>query len=210
MNKNGKNYSQDMNNYRDKAVKFYLTTDTETFACLKLKKLEELKIGFEVSDDKRETPQTFVGLIIDFHTPAGYERILFSLGLCGNKIMQGKEINIDRVGKRIIGNVIKLYSLKDLGQYHKTTLKLAEYAPSGWDGQVWLSFALIGSRATFSGIVISPLKKGMKTLKYEVSESKKEENLTGFDNQSIKYFKNCIRLDTFKSRLEKLKQQYGR
>lgn len=204
--KEAKKFWKDINDHTDKATRFYLQTAQEASVSLKLRKVTELKMGFLVSDDKSEKDGTFAGLIIDYHTPGGYtKRTLASLGLCGDKIKRDTKINPGRDGGGNIDEVIKLRSKESLGEYHRIDLRLGEYAPPGWDGDVWLSFVTRETAATFSGMIITPSREEMQIVEYEVSKSK-ETDFVGFDLDSINYFKSKIASGTFKSGMDRLKQ----
>ena len=92
------------------------------------------------------TPPYFVGIMVDYHTPAGYtHRAALSLGLCAKP----DDLLYPTWGKASAPS--RLVLLQDLvnGPPQATlAVDLSQYAPAEWDGQLWFS---VGSMRLLPG-----------------------------------------------------------
>ena len=92
------------------------------------------------------TVNSFGGIVVDYHTAAGYtKRVAFSLGQINKKRSESRP-RFGRAAKPdmfcILDNLISNGRVKDY------TLDLGTWAPAGWDGKVWI---IIGTERASSG-----------------------------------------------------------
>ena len=92
------------------------------------------------------TVNSFGGIMVDYHTSHGYtKRVAFSLGQIDKKRSESRP-RFGRAAKPdmfcMLDNLIANGRVKDY------TLDLGDWAPSGWDGKVWI---IIGTERASSG-----------------------------------------------------------
>ena len=112
------------------------------------------------SNYERETrrpgnPRAFAGLIVDYHTPRGYtKRVALGMGLLqpstkATQPLYGKKTKPDAF--------VRLKDYIHLSKEAKFSLDLRRWAPTGWDGRIWISAAVnggvMGGRKLFVTII---------------------------------------------------------
>jgi len=188
-------------------IKFYLRTEKEGYIGLKIKE-RKVSIGYLITDDKRVFENSLIGVIIDYKTEDKFKkRVVLSLGICGEKIKEGNDINLG-YGKNVIDKIVKVSSLENLGKYNKLEINLEDYAPDNWDGETWFTLINRNTLNTFSGSIIKPEKEKMNIFALEVKKGKND--FVGLDMKSLNYLSEKAKNTVFKSKIEKLKNSITR
>lgn len=89
------------------------------------------------TDKYRRSTREFAGIIIDYHTAAGFvKRVALSVGVLNKKC----NITAPTWGKaNVPDQFVNLGDIIEQGPSKTFALNLAEYAPKDWDGIVWFS-----------------------------------------------------------------------
>lgn len=187
--------------YKDgkEGIKFYLITEKEGSIGMKIKE-EKICMGYYITEDKRVFEDSLVGVVIDYGKE---KRVVFDLGICGDKIKKGERLFLG-YGKEEIDEVLKI---GEIGKYIKFDIDFKKYAPEKWDGYIWLTFINKHSLNTFSGCIIEPQKEKMNI--FELKLNKEECDLVSIDIESQNYLRGKIENNNFKRSIEKLEKLQG-
>ena len=104
-------------------------------AGLELKGARFLDVAVNASSGiKLVNKKSFAGFMVDYHTSADYvKRVALSIGVCD----KDREDKSPRWGKNAVPD-----EYVDLGKRDRYELDLQQWAPPGWDGQVWFTLKL--------------------------------------------------------------------
>jgi serine/threonine protein kinase len=120
---------------------------------LELKGLRFLDVAVNASPKiERVNKNSFVGFMVDYHTASGYERrVALGIGVLGKNRMD----KAPHWGKNEVPD-----QYVDLGSHNLYGLDLRQWAPQGWDGQVWFTLVLQqAGLGTFVTAQLVPLTK---------------------------------------------------
>jgi hypothetical protein len=110
--------------------------------------LAEVPLRIETSGDlAARNPDSFAGLVVDYHTPRGYsKRVFFGLGAVDpDRIdLRAGDWYLDDASFSLPQRVNFLREYRDLsgalsGGRGEIMLEIARYAPAEWDGRTWLA-----------------------------------------------------------------------
>ena len=144
------------NNLFMEVTKNSMSSPGASYAGLELKGVRFLDIAVNASP-KIEwiNKNSLVGFMVDYHTAAGYERrVALGIGVMG----KNRGDKNPHWGKHEVPD-----ECVDLGSHDLYELDLRQWAPQGWDGQVWFSLTLQqAGLGTFVTAQLMPLAQGQE------------------------------------------------